>query len=126
MNERSFIVKRGSDPASSVSEPGTGRSHEYALRIRCKNVTLPRKLSVRRCSATPSVLRGIATGRVSGFSIRRRVHVVRHNRSRLRCGVVASEWIWSGLADELEDRGNHTQNARDINRRFRCAPAFLF
>jgi len=51
---------------------------------------------------------------------------MRNDRRRLRWRVETSEGIGRGLADELQDRRGHAQNACGINRCFHDAPALLF
>ena len=69
MNERSFIVKLGVDPASSVSEPGTDHSREHARGFAVGTPRCPKSFPPVGAARRPSVLRQIATGRVSGFSV---------------------------------------------------------
>jgi len=63
----------------------------------------------------------------SRFRVERCFHrLMRNDRRRLRWRVETSEGIGRGLADELQDRRGHAQNACGINRCFHDAPALLF
>ena len=150
MNERSFIVKssfpsgfefvlllsfkgfpfHAADcPSSLAGNMPAKASSMLALPIldvrkitfrRVSMLSWERELAARSCR----YLAGVPRQR-SGFPRRNCLHGVRNNRSRLRCPVEPRERICGRLPDELEDRGNHAQKARGINRCFHYLAAFL-
>ena len=81
--------------------------------------------SVLGAERRPSLIRDVSPQR-SGLRFPHCLHGVRNNRSGLRCRIEPGKRIWRRLPDELEDRRNHAQNARGINRCFHRPPAFLF
>ena len=125
MNVRSFIVK--SDPKNHFSLMKTQHRSVFDIprHESPKGRPATAKASAFGAARRPCLIRHISSQR-SGFRLPHCFHGVRNHRSGLHCGVEPSERMWRRLPDELEDRGNHTQNTCGINRCFHRASPFLF
>ena len=125
MNERSFIVKSDTGCRFYLSE-NQRLSFFDTTGLRNPIRTLPYLETPRQSKQRDDPVLVRRFRRVLGFRLPNCFHGVRNNRDRLRCRVEPSERIWRRLPDELEDRGNHAQKARGINRSLHRAPAFFF